>query len=61
MLENPEGVSLAQIPQLLKERIGGDLNFAELGFPKLKNFMESVKDIIQIENSVRNNYVAKLI
>ncbi|KAM3134972.1 hypothetical protein pb186bvf_012972 [Paramecium bursaria] len=61
LLENPEGVSLAQIPQLLKERIGGDLNFAELGFPKLKNFMESVKDIIQIENSVRNNYVARVI
>lgn len=37
-----------------------ELNLIELGFPKLKNFIESVKDVIQIENSGRNNFVAKL-
>jgi hypothetical protein len=44
----------------LKERVSFELNFIELGFPKLKNFIESVKDAITIENSGRNNFVAKL-
>ncbi|CAD8048790.1 unnamed protein product [Paramecium primaurelia] len=60
LLENPDGVSLAQIPTLLKERVNFELNLIELGFPKLKNFIESVKDVITIENSGRNNFIAKL-
>lgn len=61
LFENPEGVSLAQIPTLLRERMGSEMNLGELGFPKLKNFIESVKELIHVENMGKNNYIARVI
>ncbi|CAD8140976.1 unnamed protein product [Paramecium pentaurelia] len=60
LLENLDGVLLTQIPTLLKKRVSFELNLIELGFPKLRNFIETVKDVIQIENNGRNNVIAKL-
>ena len=37
------------------------MNLGELGFPKLKNFIESVKDVILIENTGKNNFIAKVL
>ena len=54
-----KSVSLGLIPTLLKERVNFEINLIELGFPKLSNFIETVKDVISIENVGKNNTVAK--
>ncbi|CAD8057819.1 unnamed protein product [Paramecium sonneborni] len=44
-------VSLKKIPKLQKERVYFELNLIELGFSKLNNFIDTIKDVIQIENN----------
>lgn len=57
-----EGLSLAQIPLLLKKKIGYPINFQELGFPKLKNFMQTLMtDQVKIESSGSNHSYAILL
>ncbi|CAD8057815.1 unnamed protein product [Paramecium sonneborni] len=59
LLENQDGmispliksVSLKKIPKLQKERVYFELNLIELGFSKLNNFIDTIKDVIQIENN----------
>ena len=58
--ENPNGVSLAQIPQFLKMKALFPFNLQELGFPKLKNFLASMPERIKIEMAGTNNSYAYL-
>lgn len=59
--ESQEGVSLAQIPLLLRRKLGFSVNFQELGFPKLKNFiMTAMSDQVKIESSGANHSFAVL-
>jgi len=59
--ENQEGVSLAQIPLLLRRKLGFSVNFQELGFPKLKNFITTaMADQVKIESSGANHSFAIL-
>lgn len=58
--ENPNGVSLAQIPQLLRVKALFPFNLQELGFPKLKNFLASMSDKIRVEMAGTNNSYAFL-
>jgi len=59
--ENNEGVSLAQIPLLLRRKLGFSVNFQELGFPKLKNFITTaMADQVKIESSGANHSFAIL-
>ena len=59
--ENPNGVSLAQIPQFLKMKALFPFNLQELGFPKLKNFLASLPEKIKIEMAGTNNSYAYLV
>ncbi len=58
--ENQQGISLAQIPQFMKQKLKNDFNLQELGFPKLKNFLKLFEEDIAIENSKYNNQYAVL-
>jgi len=59
--ENREGVSLAQIPLLLRRKLGFSVNFQDLGFPKLKNFITTaMADMVKIESSGANHSFAVL-
>lgn len=51
--EYGEGVpiSLAQIPQNLRKSAAFEINYIELGFPKLKNFLATLSNILTIELS----------
>ncbi|CAD8132313.1 unnamed protein product [Paramecium octaurelia] len=60
LLENQDGVSFTQIPKLLKKRVNFKINLFELGFPNLRNFIESNQDMISIEKNSKNNVIAKL-
>lgn len=59
LLKNPEGVSLAQLPNHLKNRLNFTLNLAELGFAKLKDLVASMNDRVKVSNS--NHPVATLL
>lgn len=59
--ENPNGVSLAQIPQFLKMKALFPFNLQELGFPKLKNFLATIPEKIKIEMAGTNNSYAYLV
>lgn len=58
--ENPEGVSLAQIPLHLRKTLDFPINFQQLGYPKLKNFLVTMSDLIKIESSGTNHSFAIL-
>jgi len=51
LLQNPDGVSLAQLPNHLKSRLNFGLNLAELGFAKLKDLILSMRDRVNVSNS----------
>ena len=38
------GMSLAQLPQYLKKKLPFNLDWNELGFPKLKDLLQSMTD-----------------
>lgn len=59
LLHNPEGVSLAQLPNHLKTRLNFTLNLHELGFAKLKDLILSMRDRVKVSNS--NHPVASLL
>ena len=44
-------ISLAQIPQNLRKSANFEINYIELGFPKLKNFLATLSNTLQIELS----------
>ena len=58
--EYPSGVSLAQIPQNLKKKVPFSFTIQDLGFPKLKNFLNSIQDKIDIPMAGTNNSYAIL-
>jgi hypothetical protein len=59
LLNNPDGVSLAQLPNHLKTRLNFSLNLSELGFAKLKDLILSMRDRVTVSNS--NHPVASLV
>jgi len=59
--ETPEGIPLAQIPLHLKKEMDVVVNFQELGFPKLKNYLSTLTDLVKIESSGTNHAFVKLI
>lgn len=60
LLENPGGLSLAQIPQFLRKKLPFSFNLQELGFPKLKNLLAIMSDDVKIELSGTNHSFAVL-
>ena len=58
--ETPEGIPLAQIPLHLKRKMDYVVNFQELGFPKLKNFLATIPELVKIESSGTNHAFVKL-
>jgi len=48
-LEYPEGVSLAQLPMHLKRSLKFELNVSDLGFPKFKDLLLSMPEVVSIE------------
>ena len=60
LAENPNGLSLAQIPQYLRRKITFSFNLQEMGFPKLKNLLATMTDDIKIELSGTNHSYASL-
>lgn len=60
LYENPEGLSLAQIPQYLRRKLNFSFNLQEMGFPKLKNLLITMTDEIQIDVSGSNHSYASL-
>lgn len=52
-LESPPNVpiSMAQIPLNLKNKIMFDYNLVELGFPKLKNLLNTLGDKLILEST----------
>jgi len=61
LTENPEGIPLAQIPLHLKKEMDLVINFQELGFPKLKNYLSTLTDLVKIESSGTNHAYVKLV
>ena len=59
MKENPKGVSLAQLPLLIKRKINFELNLFNLGFNKLKDLLTTI-DNVQIEIRQQNHPFARL-
>lgn len=53
-------VTLAQLPSLYKKEFGTFPNFTELGFPKLKNFLISMEDRVQLEEFHKNHIKVRL-
>ena len=60
LAENPEGLSLAQIPQFLRRKISFSYNLVDLGFPKLKNLLATMTDDIKVDLSGTNHSFASL-
>jgi len=60
LMENPRGISLAQIPFHLKKKLKFNVDFQELGFPKLKNFLTTLKNLVIIESVGTNHTCVKL-
>ena len=42
-------ISLAQIPQNLRKNVHFEINYVELGFPKLKNLLTTLNSFIDID------------
>ena len=59
LLKNPEGISLAQLPNHFKTRLNFTVNLNDLGFAKLKDLITSMRDRVMISNN--NHPVATLI
>lgn len=55
------GVSLAQLPQHLKRKLNFEVNLSNLGYPKFKDLILSMNDVIQIELKGQNHPFAYLI
>lgn len=53
-------VTLAQLPVLLNLKYNRVYNFQDLGFPKLKNFMATMEDYVELEQSHKNHITLKL-
>ena len=60
LVEHPEGLSLAQIPQYLRRKLNFSFNLQEMGFPKLKNLLITMTEDIQIEVLGTNHSYASL-
>ena len=60
LAENPNGLSLAQIPQYLRRKLSFSFNLQDMGFPKLKNLLNTMTDDIKIELSGTNHSYASL-
>lgn len=59
--ENEEsGVTLAQLPLKLTTKYNKIYNFPDLGFPKLKNFLATMEEYIELERSHNNHIKVKL-
>jgi len=57
--ENPDGLSLAQVPVCIKKRIPFNFDLNELGFPKLKDLILSIEEI-SLEHKGENCPKARL-
>ena len=57
--KDPE-ITLAQLPMKLSSRYNKIYNFQDLGFPKLKNFLATMEDYIELERSNANNIKIRL-
>lgn len=53
-------VTLAQLPLLLQKKYGKFYNFQELGFIKLKNFLNTLEDKIELTRSSNNHIKVSL-
>lgn len=54
-------VTLAQLPSLISNKFGKTYDLVELGFPKLKNFLETMKEYVELEEYHKNHIKVKLI
>ena len=54
-------VTLAQLPSLITNKFGKCYDLVELGFPKLKNFLETMKKDVELEEYHKNHIKVKLI
>jgi hypothetical protein len=61
LITHQEGISLAQLPNHLKNKIPFNLTFPELGFSKLKDLINSMGDKIKIDSKGHNHPYAVLI
>ena len=53
--QEKEGVTLAQLPLLLQKKYHKFYNIQDLGFPKLKNFLITIEDKIELTRSSNNH------
>jgi len=60
LMENPNGISLAQIPFHLKRKLRFTVDFQDLGFAKLKNFLSTLKNLVVIQSVGTNHTYVKL-
>jgi len=60
LMENSTGIALAQIPFQLKRKLKMSVDFQELGYAKLKDFLASMKNLITFEASNSNHIIVKL-
>ena len=60
LMEHADGISLAQIPFHLKRKLKFPVDFQELGFPKLKNFLSTLKNLVVIQSAGTNHTYVKL-
>lgn len=58
--QDKETVTLAQLPLLLQKKYGIFYNFQELGFIKLKNFLTTLEDKIELTRSSNNHIKVSL-
>ena len=61
LAESKTGMSLAQLPQYLKKKLPFNLEWNELGFPKLKDLLNSMEDNIKVELRDANHPFAYLV
>lgn len=54
-------MSLAQLPLVLQKSLGYCIDFQELGYPKLKAFLQTMEDVIEIDTSAMNKACVRLI
>jgi len=60
LMENATGIALAQIPFQLKRKLKMTVDFQQLGYAKLKDFLGSMKNLIIFEASNTNHIIVKL-
>ena len=53
-------ITLAQLPSCIQERFGAIPDLPSLGFPKLKNFLQTLQDHIIIQEINKNHIKVKL-